>query len=116
MLVTLILKIVDVDPPVLFAQIVQDSQDGCTSLATPEIVPLAELNWNPEGRLGDICHESGVPPKYDGVIEICSPIVKSCSQGLYNKFDTGISATLIRTSTEIEPPELEAVILCMVRV
>ena len=46
----LILKIVEVEPPVLFAQIVQVSQEDCTSLAIPEIVPLAELNWNPAGK------------------------------------------------------------------
>ena len=51
----LILNIVEVDPPVLFAQIVQVSQDDCTSLAIPEIVPLAELNWKPVGRLLEIC-------------------------------------------------------------
>ena len=78
----LILNIVEVDPPVLFAQIVQVSQDDCTSLAIPEIVPLAELNWKPVGRLWEICQESGVPPIYVGVIDICSPILKSCSQGL----------------------------------
>ena len=49
-LVILILKIVEVEPPVLFAQIVQVSQEDCTSLAIPEIVPLAELNWKPGGK------------------------------------------------------------------
>ena len=58
------------DPPLLLAQTVWVLVVVCSTSGVPEMAPVLGSNDSPEGRLGWMAHEVGVPPVVDGVVVV----------------------------------------------
>ena len=77
MSVTVISKVVEVDPPVLVAVTVKVVFTKAAP-GVPDISPVAVLMDNPSGSDGDIPKETTFPPDTAGTsLEIVCPIVKT---------------------------------------
>ena len=101
-----IVRVVLVEPPLLFAQTVY-VVNGEVTVASPLMWPL--LKVMPEGSIGLMVHETGAPPVHDGIRFTESTFQTNVkSETPYVNIETGTSLIWNSMTVEVLPPLLFA--------
>ena len=109
--IMVMVKVILVVPPLLFAQTVY-VVSGEVTVASPMMWPL--LKVIPEGSIGLILQETGAPPVHDGIRFTVSTFhTKVKSETPYVNIETGTSLIWSSIRVEVLPPLLLAQIKCV---
>ena len=101
-----ILRFAEIDPAELLAQTVYCTAVVCKTVGVPQIVPLLLPKFKPEGRLGLISQDVGLPPVVVASLAVMErPFVRVIFSVSYAK-DVGVVSTLIEIDVDDDPAVL----------